>query len=354
MDIDGSVLEGGGQILRIAIALAAVLQKPINVVRIRANRSNPGLRPQHLAGLQLVADLCSGKAVGNRVGSQKCSLSPGSLQGERYVADTKTAGSVVLLLQAALPCCLFGRGDFRLVLRGGTNATMAPQIDYTLPVFKPIAEKFGVRFDCTVAKRGFYPRGGGEVIVDASPVSKLKAVCLTERGRLVKITGRAFVAGKLSVEIADRMKESAVKILRRKYEDIPVDVKVVKETSETSFGDGTGIILVGETSSGCLLAGSGLGEKGVRAEEVGREAADSLISNLDSGGCVDEYLQDQLIIFMALAEGRSTVRTGKVTLHTETAIYIVESLTGVKFDIVTVDEALEISCQGMGFQRETS
>eukprot|EP00118_Oscarella_pearsei_P007674 m.38224 g.38224 ORF g.38224 m.38224 type:complete len:360 (+) comp32539_c0_seq5:24-1103(+) len=353
--IDGSVLEGGGQILRIALALAPILQKPIEVIKIRLSRDKPGLKPQHLAGLRLVTDMCRGKVTGDRQGSQECTLHPGILHGGTYVADPKTAGSVSLLLQAALPCSLFGKTDFHLTLKGGTNAKMAPQIDFTALVFKPIAEKFGVHFDCFVKRRGFYPRGQGEVVISGSPVTNLLSVTLTDRGDIRKITGRAFVAGKLPIKIAERMKIAAMEVLRKRHSsEILIEIEIIKETSASSIGDGTGIILVAETTTGCLLAGSQLGERGVSAEEVGSKAADMLMQNLDSGGCVDEYLQDQLIVFMALAEGRSTIKTGPLTLHTETAIHVVELMTGVKFDVTTVDKekgTKQLSCLGIAIKK---
>ncbi|XP_056270699.1 RNA 3'-terminal phosphate cyclase [Pseudoliparis swirei] len=132
VEIDGSVMEGGGQILRVSAALSCITGSSINISKVRAGRSTPGLRPQHLSGLQLVSDLCSGSLQGAAVGSTDISLTPGKIQSGNHTADTKTAGSVCLLLQVALPCALFSDSSSRLILKGGTNAEMAPQIDYTV------------------------------------------------------------------------------------------------------------------------------------------------------------------------------------------------------------------------------
>ncbi|XP_053179082.1 RNA 3'-terminal phosphate cyclase [Scomber japonicus] len=151
--LDGSVMEGGGQILRVSAALSCITGTAVKITKIRAGRSTPGLRPQHLSGLQLVSDLCSGSLQGAALGSTDISLTPGKIHSGNHTADTETAGSVCLLLQVSLPCALFADASSQFCLKGGTNAEMAPQIDYTIKVFKPILEKFGVHFDCDLKMR---------------------------------------------------------------------------------------------------------------------------------------------------------------------------------------------------------
>ncbi|KAL4593307.1 RNA 3'-terminal phosphate cyclase-like [Arapaima gigas] len=163
--------------------------------------SPPHCRPQHLSGLELLRNMSDGNLEGALVGSTEITLTPGKIKGGSHVADTQTAGSVGLLLQVSLPCALFADAPSELCLKGGTNAEMAPQIDYTLKVFKPIAEKFGVHFDCDVKMRGYYPKGGGEVVVKVNPVKDLSPVSMMERGNITKIYGRAFVAGVLPFKV---------------------------------------------------------------------------------------------------------------------------------------------------------
>ncbi|EMP33191.1 RNA 3'-terminal phosphate cyclase [Chelonia mydas] len=306
VEIDGGVMEGGGQILRVSTALSCLLGLPLRVRRIRAGRSQPGLR------------------------------------------------SVCLLMQVAMPCVLFAASPSELRLKGGTNAEMAPQIDYTVLVFKPIIEKFNLTFDCDIKRRGYYPQGGGEVIVRMTPVKQLSPINLTERGTVTKIHGRAFVAGALPIKLAKDMASAAVRCIRKEIRDLYVNIQPVREPDNQAFGTGSGIIIVAETSTGCLFAGSSLGKRGKNSDRVGIEAAEMLLGNLRHGGAVDDYLQDQLIIFMALANGVSRVKSGPITLHTQTAIHFAEQLTKAKFTVTksededSTKDTYFIECQGMG------
>ncbi|XP_002128174.2 RNA 3'-terminal phosphate cyclase-like [Ciona intestinalis] len=351
-EIDGGIMEGGGQILRIATALSTILHKPISISSIRANRTNPGLRPQHMTGIQLVRDLCSGQLTGDQVGSQCYTLIPNMLQSGTFVGDTGTAGAVSLLLQIALPCLMFTPSVSHLTLCGGTNAEMAPQIDYTIQVLKPVLEAFGVRMDCQIVKRGYFPRGGGEITVQAKPIRQLHPINLTNLGSIKRITGRAFVAGVIPFKIAQQMAKSATSVLWRSYPEVPINIQAVQEPKNAVVGNGTGIIVVAETTTGCCISGTALGRKGIQAEQVGSDAAEMLLRNLSYGACVDEYLQDQLIIFMALAAGYSRIKTGPITLHTQTAIHIASMMTQAQFNIVQASpnatDSYIIECCGIG------
>ncbi|PRW59938.1 RNA 3 -terminal phosphate cyclase [Chlorella sorokiniana] len=383
--IDGSMLEGGGQILRNASALAAILGKLLKVDKIRAGRDKPGLRPQHLTGLQVVAALCGGQLLGGEVGSLCITLSPGPLVCSHHTADTKTAGSCTLLAQSALPCLLFAAtgqpaaaGDAssaaagaagaageaeaaalqaavqggtasELDLRGGTDAAMAPPAGYMQHVLLPtLRRRLGVHATMQLVRRGFFPRGQGQVQLTVErlpPGACLPAINLTERGEIVSLAIRAFTAGRVVPSVGERLVDAARKAVTARLprcgvpRSVPISCEVVHDPPERAFSDGCGLLVTAESSTGCLWGASGLGERGVRAEDIGQRAGDELMDALEVGACTDEWLQDQLVIFMALAQGRSRVLTGEPTLHTRTACMVAEALTGARFTVAPAPAA---------------
>lgn len=159
IEIDGSYLEGGGQILRISTALSLILNKPIRVVKIRAGRKDAGLKPQHLTGIELLARISRAKLAGAELKSTSIEFEPAGLDSGEFVADTKTAGSVCLMMQNSIPCLIFAKDECQLHLRGGTNASNSPPIDYFQLVFLPMSKRFGMNIDIELKRRGFYPKG---------------------------------------------------------------------------------------------------------------------------------------------------------------------------------------------------
>ncbi|GBP50500.1 RNA 3'-terminal phosphate cyclase [Eumeta japonica] len=260
-----------------------------------------------------------------------------------------TVGSLSSLPFAiALPCALLADSTIILDLRGGTNADMAPQIDYMTEVYRPLLEKFGATFDFDLHKRGYFPKGGGHATITINPVSQLRHIVLTDPGNIKCIYGWSFVAGNLSIRLADKMSGGATQELVSKLSQSmakAIKIECYKELREMAPDNCN----VCETSTGCILGGDALGKRDVEPLAVGRSAAAQLLAALDCGACLDHYAQDQVIILMALANGRSAVRVGEVTLHTKTAIHIAETVAKVKFTITPQGNNNIIECNGLGF-----
>ncbi|XP_043481959.1 RNA 3'-terminal phosphate cyclase [Leptopilina heterotoma] len=367
--IDGSLGEGGGQVLRIALSLSALYSIPIEIDGIRAGRPKPGLAAQHLKGVELVKELCNANVTGAHIGSTRLQFRPGPLQGrlKEYIADTKTAGCICLLAQVALPCALFAPSSspINLILKGGTNVPMGPHIEYLTEVFKPILNKFGADFDFSVIKRGYYPAGGGEFHLKIKPVKNLNAITLTDAGYPVKITGWSYVAGVVPLNEGHKMANNAKVVMtqglsKRDITVPPTDILVYKEDREAAVGHGSGINIVCTTSTGCIFGGSGLGSK---KEQTcpGTEAANQILKPILSNSCVDEHSQDQIIILMALAKGTSRINIGKreLTCHTETAMKIAEIMLGdkgLRFNVFKSDDKNDdsyiLECNGVGLVNE--
>eukprot|EP00088_Acartia_fossae_P064706 TRINITY_DN7971_c0_g2_i1.p1 TRINITY_DN7971_c0_g2~~TRINITY_DN7971_c0_g2_i1.p1 ORF type:complete len:368 (+),score=50.44 TRINITY_DN7971_c0_g2_i1:28-1131(+) len=355
-EIDGSVMEGGGQIIRITGCLSALLQVPVNIVRIRAGRASPGLKAQHLTGLHLIKDICRGSLQGADFGSNQIHFRPGKINGGDFFADTQSAGAVCLLAQIALPVALFAPQPSVLNLRGGTNADMAPQIDAFTEVFLQNLKHFGPNVEYEVVKKGFFPKGGGEINLFVNPIRSLQPIQLDNPGKLISVEGWCFCAGSLPIKVAESITRAFKEELRQAdspaLRGLRVNIETYKEAPNAAFGNGSGIVVVAKTSTGCLLGGSALGSPKESTEETGRKAAHDLLEAIECGGCVDKYVQDQMVLFMGLAGGDSVLRTGPLTLHTETAIHITEKLTGAKFDIRNDpnDNSWLIHCKGIGFK----
>ena len=332
MTIDGSYGEGGGQILRTALSLSAVLGKGVEIERIRAGREKPGLRPQHLAGVRALAAIASAKLEGDEIGSQSLSFSPGRARGGIYrfnVAEERgSAGAVSLVLQVFLLPLAFGTSSSEVTILGGTHVPWSPPFHYLSMVLFPTLARMGLCCEAEIERWGWYPKGGGVVRVKIFPVGELRSIDLSTRGGPRRILGISGTSN-LPAHIALRQKERAHQRIRARLEFVP-DIQIMDKAP--SPGQGTALFLVLESEGG-VSGFSALGRRGKRAEEVADEAVDQLIEHIESERCVDPHLSDQLIPFTALAKGKSVFTVSRITRHLLTNIWVVKQFLDVRIDV---------------------
>jgi RNA 3'-terminal phosphate cyclase (ATP) len=343
IEIDGSI--GGGQLLRTAVGLSALTQKPIKIFNIRKGKrgSKPGLRPQHLTAVKTIGEFCKADIKGLKEGSLEIEFIPKKLRVTDKKIDIGTAGSISLLLQALTPILIFNKKSVALEVIGGTETKWAPTIQYIKYVNYPLINKIGAKLDLRIMEHGYYPKGGGRVIVESKPIKKLNSFICLDRGDIQNIHIRS-VCSNLPPHVAERQGRSVLRTIRYYSSDIKTSMSY-KSVKSLSSGSSITCYSICENS---ILGGSALGERGVRAEKIGEMAAEELLLSLKSKAVLDKYMADQILVYLALADGESHIKVEKITDHCKTNIQVIEQILPIMFNID--EQKKEISVKGLGFR----
>ena len=329
LTLDGAYGEGGGQLLRTAVALAAITGRAITIENVRAKRPKPGLAPQHVAAVAAVAALCSAHVDGLAPRSTNLAFAPGRLSGGEFRFDVGTAGSVTLVMQALLPVLIACGEPCTATLCGGTDVRGAPPLDYFLYVTLALLARIGARATLAIRRRGYYPRGGGEVTLSVLP-SQLRPLSFLEPGTIRRIGGAAHVAA-IDVNIARRMRDAFVAEFAAPA-GVDSRIDVIPLAPDQAVGAGGAFVAWVEAEHTVLGAGR-VAERGVRAEAIGSAVAAELRADLAVDACLDIHAADQMLIYLALAGGGSFA-TREVTSHAQTAIWLLEQFLPVRFQCV--------------------
>jgi RNA 3'-terminal phosphate cyclase (ATP) len=319
--IDGSQGEGGGQVLRSALALSMVTGAPFRVDNIRARRPKPGMLSQHLTAVQAAREICGAQVLGAARGSSRLDFSPGGITPGNYSFSVGTAGSATLVLQTVLPALLTAGGPSELTLEGGTHNPFAPPFDFLARAYLPLLCRTGPRVELTLERHGFFPAGGGRITARVEPVAKLARLELRRRGELRACRARALVAN-LPRHIAQR----ELNVVRERLAPLNCDTHVEEITSSAGPGN---VLLLEIESEQVTEVFTGFGERGRRAEDVAQAAADEARAYLESGVPVGSHLADQLMVPMALAGG-GAFHTMPLTSHSLTNLEVIKSFLGVQ------------------------
>jgi RNA 3'-terminal phosphate cyclase (ATP) len=326
IEIDASFGEGGGQILRSALALSVITGAAMRLFNVRAHRPQPGLKPQHLQAVKAAAAISAAQVEGAALGSQTLCFEPAGLQAGKYAFDIGTAGSVSLLLQTlALPLS-FADGPSRLTLVGGTHVPWSPCYHYLQWQWLPYLAAAGYHIDCSLERAGFYPRGGGLLQVNIRPSGQLSPLKLSERGRLLRIRGLSGV-GRLDRSIAERQRTQALGRLRGLA--VPLEIDAVEVPSASP---GTFIVLQAEFEGGRCCA-SALGARHKPAERVADEAVDALRADIEAGGAIDAWLADQLLLPLAFVPEQSSFSVCRISQHLRTNAKLLRYFLPVAIEI---------------------
>ncbi|MBI2579878.1 MAG: RNA 3'-terminal phosphate cyclase [Candidatus Aenigmarchaeota archaeon] len=335
IEINGA--EGGGQILRTALALSAVTGEPCKVTNIRKGRPNPGMQAQHLEAANALAQLCNAEASGLAMHSTEIGFIPHEIKGGQISVEIPTAGSVSLVMQGIMIAALGARKGVSLHVSGGaTHGKWAPPVTYVTNVLLPLIGKMGYEGYIDVENYGYYPRGGAEISCSFFP-KNLKPVEILERGRILSVEGISHASKLLEKgRVAERQKKSCSDFMEKSG----FECKIFDSYFSTSCG-GSAVDLWIKTENSFLGADS-LGERGKSAEEVGKEVAKKSVHLLQSGAVLDEHAEDQILPYMALA-GSGHFRYHHLTQHTRTNISVIEKFLHVKFSLD--EEEKIISCE---------
>lgn len=313
--------EGGGQMVRTALALSALTGKPFCAVKIRHSRPQPGLKAQHVSCVEALQELCFAKARGSYPGSENLEFVPGTVVPRTISIDIGTAGSITLLLQSLLLPAVFAEAKVRLRIRGGTDTRWAMPLDFLLNLVLPAYEGHA-SFKVNEARRGYYPKGDGFLDITIVPGHTAVPLQLESKKAFDKIKGVSNASANLrEADVAKRQAAGA----RRKLSQLGYPVKISEEYSET-LSTGTVITLYAGS-----VGADALGERGRRAEDVGAEAAMKLIEVLRTPAAVDPHLADNLVPLLGIVGG--CMRTNQMTGHIRSNIKVCEQFLGKVFEI---------------------
>jgi RNA 3'-terminal phosphate cyclase (ATP) len=343
-ELDGSRYSGSGTIVRTGLALAALKSLPLRITNIRVKRPNPGLRAQHVTAVKAIERVTQGRLTGAEIGSRELTFFPGGrIEPGEYAWSIGTAGSTTLLGMALLPLLLFARGPSRVRIQGGLFQDYAPNPYHMKFLFTPLVRTMtgGAPLEISILRPGYYPKGGGELEIEAAPLQgALKPLRLVEKGKFKIIRGVALSSHMKQARVSDRIRESALRVLSGR--GIPLEIEAVYE--EEAIQQGAAFCLWAESDTGCRFGADSAGKPGLPSEKIGEEVAKRLLAFLGGEATLDPFLADQLIPYAGLAEGESEYLLPEVTEHVESNLWLIEALLGAK----SVLEGRRLKIRGIG------
>jgi len=330
--INGEYGEGGGQIIRSAIVLSCITKQPIHLENIRKKRKVPGLRPQHLTAIKILKKVANAKVTGAEIGSTELKFIPGTIENLKLVEDVGTAGSISLILQVLIPVVAISQKKLNLTIKGGTDVLWSPSIDYTQYVLKEAYSKMGIKFTLELYKRGYYPKGNGEINLQISP-SNVKSTSFSERktniGKLI------CTFSKLSIKkIENQIEEIKKKLIK---ENFIIETEIKNQDAMDSGAS----LLIYSIDEHSIIGVDALFNKKTQSFDLD---FDKFIKNPLG---VDENLADMLVVPASLGDKKTTFQVKEITKHLETNLFVTAKITGCKYGIGKISNGFEVIIEGI-------
>ena len=332
LKINGEFGEGGGQIIRSAIALSCITKQPVHLENIRKNRKVSGLRPQHLTAIKILQKIANAKVIGAEIGSTELKFIPNKIESLKLVEDVGTAGSISLILQVLIPVVAISQKKLNLTIKGGTDVLWSPSIDYTQNVLREAYSRMGIKFSVKLSKRGYYPKGRGEINLQIYP-SCVKPISFTERKtNSVKLI---CTFSKLSIE---KIKNQIVEIKKKLTEKNFIVETEIKNQEAIDSGASLLIYSIDEYS---IIGVDALFNKKTQRFDLD---FDKFVKNQLG---VDENLADMLVVPASLDHKKTIFQVRKITKHLETNLFVTSKITGCKYGIGKVTNGFEVIIEGI-------
>ena len=331
LKINGGHGEGGGQIIRSAITLSCITKQPIHLENIRKNRKNEGLKAQHLTAIRILQKISKADVIGAKIGSTELKFIPGNVENLELIEDVKTAGSISLILQVLIPVVSISQKKLSLIIKGGTDVLWSPSMDYTQHVLKEAYSRMGIEFSIEIIKRGYYPKGRGEVKLEVYP-SKIKSLTLSKRETNNLKLKCTF--SKISIDV---IKEK-IEMIKEKISKANFNVEI--EIKEQEAIDSGASLLIYSIDKNSIIGVDGLFNNKKQNFDLDFEKFNNSLG-------VDESLADMLVVPASLGINKTVFQVKEITEHLETNLFVTSKITGCKYGIGKTSEGFEVIIQGV-------
>lgn len=330
--IDGEFGEGGGQIIRTAITLSSITKKPIIIENIRKNRKIPGLKAQHLTAIKILQKICNADVEGAKIGSTSLKFIPNNVKSCNLIEDVGTAGSISLISQVLIPAVAICKEKLNLTIKGGTDALWSPTIDYTQYVLREAYSRMGINFSIKLIKRGYYPKGGGQIELFVEP-SIVNAISLIERK-----TKNANLICSFSNLPSELIKKNIDDIITQLTEK---NFIVKSQINEEKASDSGATLLIFTSDQESIIGIDSIFDK--KTERFNLELQSFMENNLG----VDERLADMLVLPASLSNKTTIFRVSNISKHLETNLFVTSKITGCKYGVGKLSNGFEVRIEGV-------